>query len=204
MPRPKKLSDLEVLDAALQIVYAQGPDALTFAALSEACGLSSATLVQRFETKPNLVRQTVLHAWDQLDARTEKLVASTPRTPAGAIDLLVGLSGNYGSIEEYAEGLLLLREDLRDPVLRDRGARWKSQLCPVLEECFAAIPGLPEGIGLLMAAQWQGALLWWAFEPKVPVEVFVRDGLRWFVHTLLEANNVSADLSLPAGRGSFV
>ncbi|MEX0409267.1 TetR/AcrR family transcriptional regulator [Aquibium sp. LZ166] len=204
MPRPKKLSDEDVLDAALHVMHARGPDALTFAALAESCGLSSATLVQRFANKPNLVRQTVLHAWDGLDAQTEALASSIPRTPAGAIDLLVGLSAQYGGIEEYAEGLLLLREDLRDPVLRARGAIWKSRLCPVLDECFAGTAGVPESIGLLMAAQWQGALLWWAFDPKVPVQEFVEDGLGWFVSTLLGGDGAGNGIAPAKGRGSFV
>lgn len=204
MPRPKTLSDKKVLDAALQVMHARGPEAVTFAALSEACGLSSATLVQRFGNKSNLIQRAVLHAWDQLDAWTDELAASVPRTPEGAIELLVGLSSQYGGIEHYAEGLLLLREDLRDPALRARGAKWKAHLCPVLDDCFAGIENVPEGFGLLMASQWQGSLLWWAFDPQVPVETFVEDGLRRFVSTFLRANG-SSDVVAPAtGRGSFI
>lgn len=204
MPRPKTLSDEEVLDQALQVMHARGPDAVTFAAVSEACGLSSATLVQRFGNKPNLVQRSVLRAWDKLDAWTEELAGSIPRTPDGAIELLVGLSSQYGGIENYAEGLLLLREDLRDPVLRARGAKWKAHLCPVLDDCFSGIGDVPEGIGFLMACQWQGSLLWWGFDPKVPVETFVEDGLRWFVHSLIGANKIPDAAALASGRGSFV
>lgn len=203
MPRPKTLSDNEVLDLALQVMQERGPDAVTFAAVSEACGLATATLVQRFGNKPNLVRQTVLRSWHRLDARMAELADSTPRTPEGAIELLVGLSSQYGGIENYAKGLLLLREDLCDPILRARGAKWKSRLCSLLDECFAGIPGIPEGIGLLMASQWQGALLWWAFDPKAPVETFTEDGLRWFVFSLLQANGAS-DAMVAPGRGRFV
>ena len=59
MPRPKVRSDREVLDAALRLMHERGPDALTFAALGRVCGLSASTLVQRFETKPLLVRATL-------------------------------------------------------------------------------------------------------------------------------------------------
>ena len=51
--------------------------------------------------------------------------------------MLVALSGDYGGIEAYAEGLLVLREDLRDPVLRARGAAWKKALSKALDDCFA-------------------------------------------------------------------
>src|SRR5690242_1621759 len=121
MPRPKILSDDAVLEVALGVMHARGPEALTFAALSEAAGLSGAAIVQRFGNKAGLRRAAMLHAWDRLDQKTAALAAKTPKTPPGAIRLLVGLSRQYGGIEAYAEGLLMLREDLRDPVLRPRG-----------------------------------------------------------------------------------
>jgi AcrR family transcriptional regulator len=181
MPRPKTLPDTEVLHAALALIHEQGPDALTFMALARACGLSSSTLVQRFRTKAGLVQGALLHAWDGLDERTARLAAAMPKSPDGAVGLLVALSRDYGGIEAYANGLLLLREDLRDPRLRARGAAWKSALSRVLEDCFAATPQSPRGIGLMLAAQWQGALLWWSFDPQGPVERFVEDCLQRFV-----------------------
>ncbi|OHV76084.1 TetR family transcriptional regulator [Rhizobium sp. LCM 4573] len=177
MPRPKTLPDSEVLSAALSLMHAQGPDALTFAALAAASGLSGSTLVQRFKSKAELARAALLFAWDQLDARTEEAAAAAPKTPEGAIELLVALSGDYGGIESYAEGLLILREDFRDPALRARGKAWGERLQQALSDCFAATPGAPKDIGALMAAQWQGALIWWGFDPALPVEEHVRRSL---------------------------
>ncbi|WP_201402034.1 TetR/AcrR family transcriptional regulator [Kaistia sp. 32K] len=184
MARRKTLSDEAVLEAALAIVQAQGPEALTFESLSRACGLSGSTLVQRFGSKAALKQAALLQAWDGLDARTEALASAVPRTPAGAIALLVGLS-DYGEIEAYAEGLLVLREDLRDPLLRARGARWKKQLAEAIEACFADTPQAPKDIGLLMASQWQGSLLWWSFDPEGDVAEYVRHGLVRLVAVLL-------------------
>ncbi len=184
MPRRKTLPDEAVLAAASRLLHDHGPDALTFESLGRTCGLSPATLVQRFRTKANLKQATLLHAWDGLDAKTAALAASTPRTPEGAVELLVGLS-DYGGIETYAEGLLVLREDLRDPVLRARGAAWKAALSSALEERFTGVAGTPRGIGLLMASQWQGSLLWWGFDPQGRIEDFVAASLRGFVSTLL-------------------
>ena len=185
MPRPKTLPDGAVLEAALKLMHERGPDALTFAALAATCGLSASTLVQRFETKAQLVRSTLLFAWDRLDAKTAELAASVPKTPDGAIQLLTGLSSDYGGIEAFAEGLLILREDLRDPVLRSRGAAWKASLTRALDKCFAQVASAPPGIGLLMAAQWQGSLLWWSFEPRGKVERSVEEALRGFVDAVV-------------------
>lgn len=181
MPRPKTQSDEDVLAAAHRLIQADGPEALTFARLADYCGLAPATLVQRFKTKAGLMQATLLHAWDGLDARTAKLAADMPKTPSGAVRLLTALSGSYGGIDAYAEGLLLLREDLRDPVLRARGSAWRRALTKALDQCFAGVPAAPKNVGLLMASHWQGSLLWWGFEPQEDVARFVEKSLKRFV-----------------------
>lgn len=185
MPRPKTQSDERVLDAALALVHAGGVDRLTFAALADRCGLSAATLVQRFGTKPALVQRTLLHAWDKLQARTLELASSLPKTPDGAVQLLTGLSRHDGDVEAYAEGLLILREDLRDPVLRSRGAAWEADLSTALGECFAGVPGAPGEIGFALAAHWQGALTWWAFSARRPLEEYLAESLGALIAMLL-------------------
>lgn len=181
MPRPKTQTDEEVLYAAHRLIHEQGPEALSFARLAQYCGLAPATLVQRFKSKAGLMQATLLYAWDRLDARTATLAAALPATPSGAIKLLMGLSGEYGGIETYADGLLILREDLRDPVLRARGTAWRRTLSKALDRCFADVPGAPRDVGFLMASQWQGSLLWWGFDPKDDVTHCVETSLKRFV-----------------------
>jgi AcrR family transcriptional regulator len=193
MPRPKMLPDKDVLEVALRLIHERGPEALTFASLAAACGLASATLVQRFESKARLKQRALLHAWDRLDEKTAKLAAMVPKSADGAIELLVGLSRDYGGIESYAEGLLVLREDLRDPALRARGASWKAALSSAIEDCFSEAAHAPQGIGLLMMSQWQGSLLWWSFDPQRDVEGFVEESLARFVSAIAASE--------PAGRG---
>ena len=187
MPRRKVLTDATVLDAALRLIHESGPDALTFARMSEITGLSASTLVQRFGTKAALLQSALLRAWDQLDRRTAELAASLPKTPEGGIALLVGLSEGYGGIENYAQGLRVLREDFLDPVLRARGTEWRGALCTALDACLAGLPGHAGERGLMMAAQWQGSLLWWGFDPRSSVEAYVEESLRRFVAEILRA-----------------
>jgi AcrR family transcriptional regulator len=187
MPRPKTLPDKDVLEAAYKLMHRRGPEALTFSTLAQACGLSASTLVQRFKSKADLVRSTLSYAWDGLDEKTATFAARVPKTPEGAIQLLTMLSRDYGGIEAYADALLILREDLRDPALRARGAKWKAALTRALEDCFAAIPRAPKNIGTLMAAQWQGSLLWWSFDPRGRVEDYVEQSLKNFVSAILAA-----------------
>jgi AcrR family transcriptional regulator len=181
MPRSKTLSDQDVLALSHKLIHRRGPEALTFESLARACGLSAATLVQRFKSKAGLKQSTLLYAWDRLDEKTATLAAAVPKTTDGAIKLLTALSGDYGGIEAYAEGLLVLREDLRDPVLRARGAAWKNRLSGALDDCFAGVPQAPRGIGLLIASHWQGSLLWWGFDPQGELQDYVADSLSRFI-----------------------
>jgi AcrR family transcriptional regulator len=198
MPRPKTRPDEDVLEAAHKLMHERGPEALTFSALARACGLSSSTLVQRFKSKAGLKQSALLHAWDRLDEKTAKLAATVPKTADGAIELLMALSRDYGGIEAYAEGLLVLREDLRDPALRLRGAIWKASLSRALDDCFSEVLHAPQGLGLLMASQWQGSLLWWSFDPQGNVESFVEDGLKRFVSAIV--TSAPADRERKSGR----
>jgi AcrR family transcriptional regulator len=186
MPRSKTLSDRDVLALSHKLIHERGPEALTFESLSRACGLSAATLVQRFRSKAGLKQSTLLYAWDRLDEKTATLAATVPQTADGAVALLTALSGDYGGIEAYAEGLLVLREDLRDPVLRARGATWKNDLSGALDDCFAGAPHAPPGIGLLIASHWQGSLLWWGFDPQGELRDYVADSLRRFIAAIVQ------------------
>jgi AcrR family transcriptional regulator len=196
VPRPKTISDAHVLETAHRLIHEHGPDRLTFARLAAACGLSSATLVQRFATKADLIQRTLLHAWDQLADKTLQVAAAAPLTPAGAIEILVALSSDYGGIESYARGLLVLREDVRDPVLRARGAAWYTVLSSLLDDCFAASPSAPRDIGRLLAAQWQGLVLWWSFDPREDVSSYVERSLHRFVAALASGASASSDSAM--------
>ena len=180
MPRPRRLSDEQLLDMVLGLVHAEGPDAASFGAVAKISGLSGSTLVQRFGTKAAMLRACLIRAWDRLDMETARLIQSAPESPEGAIDLLAGLSKDYGKdAASYAEGLLVLREDLRDPALRARGAAWGRTLAAALDRCFRAQGKKP--LGRLMLSQWQGCLLWWGFESQGLIEDYVRGELKQFL-----------------------
>jgi len=174
MPRPKSLPDEVVLECALTLMRSHGPDALSFGTLARATGLSGATLVQRFGSKPALIKAATSHAWDQLDRATAEAIGSAPDGAEGVVSLLVALSG-YGDIETYADNLLILREDLRDPELRARGRAWHAVLVDAIS---TRLPDRREGMAAVILDQWQGSLLWWSFDPDEKVEHHVERRLR--------------------------
>jgi AcrR family transcriptional regulator len=182
MPRPKLIADDDVLEAAGEIISRGGPTALTFAALGVKAKLSPATLVQRFGTREAMMRAALLRLWDELDKTTGAADARHPVDSDGAVGLLVQLSAGYDRANEedddLAQGLLVLREDFRDPVLRARGAAWGEALASALGRRLSPDPAAQATLGRLMASQWQGALLWWGFFRAGTLRSYLRRELR--------------------------
>jgi AcrR family transcriptional regulator len=189
MPRQKKIADNEVLEAAGEIMSRQGPAALTFAAVAAQTALSPATLVQRFGSREAMMRASLLRMWDNLDAATAAADARHAVDPPAAIALLVQLSAGYASSssdDDIAQGLLLLREDFRDPVLRARGVAWGETLAHALGRRLADDADRQRTLGRLMASQWQGALIWWGFSRAGALRHYIRRELREWCAIVLD------------------
>ena len=184
MPRKRTISDDDLADAALALVRQSGPGALSFAALAPRVGLAASTIVQRFGTKAALLRAALSRAWDHLDADTARAAAEAPLDPQGVVELLVRLSGQYDPDDEFADQLLILREDLRDPVLRARGRAWLATLVDAIERRLGDAPGGADGLGALVVAQWQGTLTVWSFQRDGSLPAAVRAALEEFVGRL--------------------
>lgn len=178
MVRKRSVSDEAILDAAMDVMVRSGPGAVTFASVGREVGLSAATLVQRFPTKAEFLRAALLRAWDQLDAQTAELDATMEISPEGAVAMLVAMFPTGEGETDYAEGLLILREDMRDPVLRARGTRWGEVLAKALGRRLTRDPARQDLLGRLMASQWQGAQIWWAFSRKGSAAGFIGRELR--------------------------
>ena len=174
MSRPRKISDEDVVEAVAGLLATQGPAALTFASASAVTGLSPATLVQRYGNREALLRAALLWMWDRLDTETAGADAAHPLDADGAVALLVRLSAGYGGGDEAAQGLLLLREDYRDPLLRARGVAWNKALALALGRRIASMSAEQERLGRLMASQWQGAVLWWGFSREGTIGSYLR------------------------------
>jgi AcrR family transcriptional regulator len=178
MARYRKISDEDVVESVATLLARDGPAALTFAAASKATGLSPATLVQRYGSRDALLQAALLWMWDQLDLETAAADATQPLDAEGAIALLVRLSSGFGAGDDPGQGLLLLREDYRDPVLRSRGAAWQRALSAALGRRLSDDPTGQERLGRLLAAQWQGAVIWWGFSRDGSLRGYLRRELR--------------------------
>ncbi|HWU73500.1 MAG TPA: hypothetical protein VN137_08430 [Sphingomonas sp.] len=163
MGRSKIISDVALLDLLLPPLQEGGPAKLSFARAASAAGLSPASLVQRFGTRDAMIVAILSRAWDCLVATTVALDAQLPPTPRGAVELLLQLIPADEADYAFGDGLLLLREDVRDPALRARGAAWGALLATALGRRIADEHEDMRSLGWQMASIWQGALIWWAF-----------------------------------------
>jgi AcrR family transcriptional regulator len=173
MPRKRTIPDEDLLDAALGLVREVGPEAVSFGTLATRVGLAPSTLVQRFGSKARLLHAALLRAWRQLEAVTDEAIATAPDGPDGVVELLVSLTGQYDA-HDFADQLRVLREDLRDPALRQRGEAWFAALSDAVEARLAGTPGGEAGLGRLVVATWQGTLTVWSFTREGPVVDTVR------------------------------
>ncbi len=184
MPRHKSISDDQVLDTLLPLMLQTGPDGLTFAAAAKACGLSAATLVQRYGKRELLVETVLLRAWDKLQAETERADEEEPLTPRGAISLLMRLMPPEAAEQNASDGLLLLREDIRNPKLRARGALWGRTLAHALGRRLARDEERALRLGWQIASVWQGAHTWWVFVRDEDAGTAIRRALEEWVATV--------------------
>ena len=177
MARRKTISDEDVLDTLLVALTETGPADFTFARASKACGLSPATLVQRYGNRDALVEAVLRRAWDRLDAETEAADAEQAPTPEGAVDMLMRLMPAETAERDATDGLLLLREDIRNPNLRSRGAARGRRLAVALGRRLTTDATEAERLGWQMARVWMGAHTWWAFTRDQPAGSAIRRAL---------------------------
>lgn len=178
MARQRTTPDETIVEAALALMAERGPEALTLAELGGTVELSAATLLQRFGSKDNLKRAALEHAWDQLREATLKADEEQPETFEGALGVIASLWPSTDAAPDFAAGLLLLREDLRDPVLRARGMAWLEVLALALGRRITREPAQRRRLGRQMVNQWQGAQIWWAFNLKGAAQEAIAADLR--------------------------
>ena len=184
MPRQRSIPDEIIVETALALMSHLGPEALTLAEVCNIVGLSPATLLQRFGSKDALKRAALEHAWNQLDEATATADATAPVTPEGAIGVIAGLWPSADAAPDFVGGLLLLREDLRDPVLRARGVAWLETLALALGRRLSSDPTQAHRLGRLMVNQWQGTQIWWAFSRDGAASEAISADLREWIASL--------------------
>lgn len=179
MPRRKSISDEEILDRALPLMARAGPAGVTLAGIAKEVGVSPATLLQRFGDKRTLVERTFARD-------NERFIEWLEELPTGVgADVVIGIYSDaanlFGDNASLADQLLWLREDIRDPMMnrlaRERFGRFRAEIVKRLPPM--RVPA--DTAARLLDAQFHGAVVQWALEPRGRLADFVRRSLKaWF------------------------
>ena len=180
MARTKTISDEAVLAAAASVMFAKGPSEFTLADAAKAAGIAPATLVQRFGDKHGLIVAAI--AQDNL--AFERFLAELPRE-VGAEAVIGVFARMFPGVEEdadqFADQLLWLRQDMRDPDLNRLARERFEKLRAALAERMPPLPIPADDAAVLVEAQWQGVLNQWGIFRQGRLADFVTDRLRaWF------------------------
>jgi len=169
MPRPKTVSDDDVVSATGRVLQRVGPARFTLADVAAESGISPATLIQRFGSK-----RALMVAF----ARAESAKAAAPfesarrsnASPLGALRVaLAGVSEHFRSRQDVANGLAVLLDDITDDEMRAAAAlhaeTTEDAIHVLLDEAVAAGELNVSETGDLaksVQAAWNGAVIQWA------------------------------------------
>ena len=169
-PRPRTVSDAEILAATGRVIGRVGPVKLTLAAIAREVGLSPATLVQRFGSKRGLL----LALGKQGEGADEDVFLAGLRakhdSPLVVLrEYLLCFAGMAKTPDELANHLAAFQMDIVDPELRSVtraiGERHEASVRELLGEALEAgeLRGCePRALAPVLLALVQGALLGWA------------------------------------------
>jgi AcrR family transcriptional regulator len=117
MPQKKRIDDQSVLEKALVVISEHGPDRFTLADVGKAVGLAPATLMQRFGSKQQLLIQAAKQAAVKLKRDLEELKGKQLSWDQELIQLLSAMPEGFGSRQDIANSLGVLKLDMVDPEL---------------------------------------------------------------------------------------
>ena len=114
-PRPRTVTDEQIIAAAAKVIVRLGPGKLTLADVGKEIGLSAATLVQRFESKRGLLLAMARSAADGVEACFDMVRAGHRSPLATVVAAATDMTRYLDTPEEMANHLAFLQMDLSDP-----------------------------------------------------------------------------------------
>ena len=191
-PRPRKVSDEEVLEAAHRAMQRLGPNDITLAAIGAEAGLTPGALVQRFGSKRQILLALVEGAAGQVPGMFAGLRAAhdSPLEVVLAYGRCMAAMGD--SPTTLAHHLSYLQLDLSDPDFnrhaRAQARATRTELEALLSEAVAAgelMPDVsPEALARQVEVTVSGSLVSWGFYQDGTAADWVQEDLE----TLLEAH----------------
>lgn len=177
MARKKTISDDDILDAALPVMVREGPAGFTLAHVASEIGMVPATLIQRFGDKKTLI----LRVFARDNERYAEWIAAQPKGRGVEHVLALFVQPDTYVEDDFADHLLWLREDFRDPALNKLSRQRFRMLRAAIAERMPPMRVSETIAARLLEAQWQGALNQWGFFREGRLSAYVVRSLKlWF------------------------
>jgi len=182
MPRPKTVSDREVLTAALQVLGSRGPG-FTLTDLAEHVGLSRATLIQRFGDRSAILIRMAEYEVEETRLWLDSLPVENG--PHKLWHFLQQIVRSMGSGEGFSVRVVIAALEMEDSTLR----RLAGERYAMVQQAIAArLPPSPDRtqMAVHLHTTIAGATMQWAAsDGTANLSEFVLDRLKWAVDHLL-------------------
>lgn len=188
MPRPKLVSDADLLDVVVRFIGERGPGGFTLADLGKQVGLSPATLIQRFGSKHQLIESAIGRVNERLAQAVSRVPSGSEDTEAALVEWFVDLAHPFRTRPLIASHLVFLRRDLLDATLRAKASRHsrlvRRRVCQYLEAMRSDLAQDARPIATALEAHWHGLVIQWAIAGQGPLDAWLRTGLTLFLRAL--------------------
>ena len=184
-PRPRKVSDDEIFQAAYQVMQRVGPAELTLADIAKEAGLTAGALVQRFGSK----RELLLKLSERFSSGTGDMFAELRRGQRSPLATLRAyaecMAGMAATPAALIRNLSYLQIDLTDEDFRKhlakQAAATRRELQKLIREAIAArelVPATnPRQLARTIEAVVGGSMLSWAYYQEGSAAKWMRDDL---------------------------
>jgi len=180
-PRPRTVSDDEILAATTRMIGRVGPVRLTLADVGDEVGLSPATLLQRFGSKRGLLIALVKQSVDSVDRRFGDMRAASRSALDAVVAAASDLATHMRTPEELANNLAFFQIDLSDPEFHrlalEHSRRVRASYRALLDEAMEAGELRScdtEALASALQGIAAGSLLNWAIHRSGSVVAWVR------------------------------
>jgi AcrR family transcriptional regulator len=183
-PRPRTISDEDILIAAHRTIARLGPARVTLADVASEARLAPATLVQRFGSKRGLLLALVEMGVNGVDACFADVRAAHRSPLAAVVAAATEMLRQVKSPQELANGLAFLQLDVSDPDFHRLAVKNSRRLHAgykaLLDEAVAVgelEPCDTARLARTVGAVSGGSLIAWAIVREGPAEHWVREDL---------------------------
>lgn len=185
MPRPKTVSDVEVIEAALATLAEKGPT-FTITDIADRVNLSRATLIQRFGDRQAILLRMADFQVEQTRLWLAELASDSG--PTALRQFLETIIHAMGEEAEFSAHVTIAALEARDPVLRERAAeRYRLVQQAIAER--AVFHSDPMGFAGHIHAIIAGATMQWVADPEqAGLADFILARLRWAIAEMAPEN----------------